>query len=150
MNLQSGEKRSYEVQMPIVIDKFHKENALKLFDAMQIAALKTHETQGDGQNMFYQVAKLLAEALIDTVVEKEPLIREKIKVKNANQIMKEKQEEDIQKQETNYQNALLDLTIQEGLEVELLTAHYASGEFGFNFIDDEVPNEEPEEDPNAD
>jgi hypothetical protein len=63
--------------------------------------------------MYHQAAKLLAEAFLDTAGEKEPKIRERIKkVKLVIQITKEKHEEYLQKQETNYQNALLDLTIK--------------------------------------
>lgn len=159
-NQQTGEKRSYEVKIPI-IREFCKENAPKLFDAMHIATLEAHKTSGDGQNVYYQAAKLLTEAFTDTAAEREPEIREQLKVKLAIKIAEEKQEEDLKRSEESYLNSLLDLTIEspeagtfveddlvvENLTLEELTARFASGEFGFNFLDTEEPGESPSDDP---
>jgi hypothetical protein len=162
-NQQTGEKRSYEVKMPI-IREFCKENAPRLFDAMHVSTLEAHKTSsGDGQNVYYQASKLLTEAFTDTAAEKEPEIREQIKVKLAIKIAEEKQEEDLKRSEESYLNSLLDLTIEspeagtfveddlvvEDVTLEELTARFASGEFGFNFLDVEEPNESPSDDPDG-
>ena len=57
--------------MPIV-KEFCKENAPKLFDAMHIAMIEAHKTSGDGQNVYYQTAKLSTEAFMDTAAEANP------------------------------------------------------------------------------
>jgi hypothetical protein len=159
-NNQTGEKRSYEVRMPIV-KEFCKENAPKLFDAMHIATIEAHKTSGDGQNVYYQAAKLLTEAFMDTAAEREPEIREQVKGKLALRITKEKHEEELKEQEKSYHQSLLELAIEdpeignfveEDLEVdkmslEELTALFASGDFGFNFVDDDIPSADPSGNP---
>jgi hypothetical protein len=146
--------------MPIVRE-FCKENAPKLFDAMHIATIEAHKTSGDGQNVYYQAAKLLTEAFIDTAAEREPEIREQVKEKLVLRIAKEKREEELKEQEQSYQQSLLELAIEdpeignfveEDLEVdkmslEELTALFASGDFGFNFADDDVASTNPGENP---
>jgi hypothetical protein len=71
----------------------------------------------------------------------------------------EKREEELQKQEKNYRHSLLELSIkfpeirnfvEEDLEVdkmslEELTALFASGDFSFNFADDDIPGTDPSE-----
>lgn len=143
--------------MPIV-KEFCKESAPKLFDAMHIAMIvEAHKTSGDGQNVYYQAAKLLTEAFMDTAAEREPEIREQVKGKLVSKIAQEKREEEVLQKEENYQKSLLELSIEdpeignfveEDLEVEKmsleeLTALFASGDFGFNFVDDDIPGEEP-------
>ena len=66
--------------MPIV-KEFCKENAPKLFDVMHIAMIEAHKTSGDGQNVYYQAAKLLTEAFMDTAAEREPEIHKEVKEK---------------------------------------------------------------------
>ena len=80
--------------MPIV-KEFCKENAPKLFDVMHIAMIEAHKTSGDGQNVYYQAAKLLTEAFMDTAAEREPEIRKEVKEKLVFQIAKEKREEEL-------------------------------------------------------
>jgi hypothetical protein len=76
-----GEKvRSYKVQMPIV-KECCKENAPQLFDAMHITLIEAHQTSGDGQNVYYQPAKLLTEASMDMAAEREPDIHKEVKEK---------------------------------------------------------------------
>jgi thioredoxin-related protein len=90
---------------------------------------------------------------MDMAAEREPEIREQVKEKLVLQrIAKENREEELKEQEQSYQQSLLELAIEdpeignfveEDLEVEKmsleeLTALFASGDFGFNFVDDDI------------
>jgi len=72
-NIHSGEKWSYKVWNPVVAE-FCKKTTPKLFHVMHIMNLEAQKTQGDGQNMHYQAAKLLTEAFTYMAAEKEPEI----------------------------------------------------------------------------
>jgi hypothetical protein len=89
---------------------------------------------------------------MDMAAEREPETREQVKEKLVLRIAKENREEELKEQEQSYQQSLLELAIEdpeignfveEDLEVEKmsleeLTALFASGDFGFNFVDDDI------------